>query len=283
MDGAIDIRRSDRRRLLSDRAAGRPSPPTAVEASADHFSEWPRRSLSCGFSAKSPMRTTVRTPFRARVASRARETRAAARDSGENEVPARSAGLPACGSTGVLRLRRCVHVAPAGVPSARVARVGVEASRLAGMPRSRPRTGISRARSAASKDVGSQLTFPSGRVGPLVVVFQPNHRCAQLCAPPSERASHREIRRRAQPWRDVNVATVIGRDLQQLGCDSGRCVHLAPSRTILSVAQAAGDMTRDPSSRNPRLRLVPSQTQTVTRCPESTGRVRVLPAAPSCP
>ena len=36
----------------------------------------------------------------------------------------------------------------------------------------------------ASKDVGSQLTFPSGRIEPLDLVFEPNHRCAQLCASP---------------------------------------------------------------------------------------------------
>jgi hypothetical protein len=79
-----------------------------------------------------------------------------------------------------------VPVAPATRP----------AGMLTGSPIGESSGGLPRA--ASAKDVGAQLTFPSARAGALDVVFQPNEGCAQLFAPPSERASHREIQRRAK-------------------------------------------------------------------------------------
>jgi hypothetical protein len=151
-------------------------------------------------------------PLRPCVASRARGTRAAARDSGGKEVPARSAGLSACGSTRALRLRPCVHVAPA--------------CRETGMPRI-DREPESMGRSAASKDVGSQLTFPSGRVGALVAVFQPNHRCAQLFAPrwlrkPTFPAGRRPaLRGPAVSSGNRLTSAAPGRPLSQRHCPAG--------------------------------------------------------------
>ena len=115
------------------------------------------------------MRTTVRTPL-----------------PGARRI-ARSGDARSCA-----RARTRMNCARVGDPGPASRPAGIHAD----SPVGESSGGLRRA--APAKDVGAQLTFPSGRAGPLDVVFQPNQRCAQLFAPPSERASHREIRRRAQ-------------------------------------------------------------------------------------